>query len=129
MSNSPRRWFCVCFLWFLVIGWAGFPVLADEPTPAELNVQGQNYLLGSGGVEKDYTKARALLERAAAGGDSDAMAELGSMYRDGLGTPKDYNAAIGWYRKSADAGNDAAMTNLGSFYAQGAASLRIIPRR
>ncbi len=58
-------------------------------------------------------------ERAAAAGDSEAMAVLGSFYMHGQGTPRDVVKAAEMYQKGADAGNRRCAHELGLCYVNG----------
>ena len=62
---------------------------------------------------KDYTHAFFWIQKAAAGGDSEAVMILGFMYEEGKGVSRDYVKAAQWYRKAADAGNASAAVDLG----------------
>ena len=55
----------------------------------------------------------------AAGGNSQAMYNLGLQYEQGKGIAKDYAQALAWYHKSVDAGNAGAMDALGDMYRGG----------
>ena len=62
---------------------------------------------------KQYTDAqRARAEE----GDADAQADLGFMYRQGLGVRQDDAEAVRWYRLAADQGHAEAMDILGYLY-------------
>jgi tetratricopeptide (TPR) repeat protein len=67
-------------------------------------------------VRKDYSQARALYERAFAGGYAIAANGLGNLYSDGQGVPKDMAQAAQWYKKAVDAGEPAAMDALAWLY-------------
>ncbi len=54
---------------------------------------------------KDYATALSLFRQAAAGGDAEAMNEVGLRYDKGEGVAKDYAEALRWFRKAADNGN------------------------
>ena len=58
------------------------------------------------GVQQDYTKARALLEQAAAQGDAAAYNNLGMMYAQGQGVPQDYAKARALFEASGERGKD-----------------------
>jgi TPR repeat protein len=49
------------------------------------------------------------LEKAADGGNQDAMNNLGELYYYGHGVTRDYGKAREWYQKAADGGNTNAM--------------------
>lgn len=59
------------------------------------------------------------LRRAADGGHSGAMLQLGKLYRSGVGVPQNYEYAEKWVRSAADAGNSEAMVELGRLYRSG----------
>jgi hypothetical protein len=67
---------------------------------------------------QDYAKVREY-QQAAAGGNGDAMNNLGLLYKNGLGVAQDYGKARWWFQKGADAGNAYAMENLGWLYQYG----------
>jgi localization factor PodJL len=71
------------------------------------------------GVPRDYEKAAAWLERAAAQGLAPAQYRLGSLMEKGNGLPKDLEGARRLYEQAANAGNIQAMHNLGVLYAEG----------
>ena len=74
---------------------------------------------GSAGVKKDPAEARRWTERAAAGGDSKAMHNLGLYYFEGTGGAKNLTQAAAWFRKAADAGLQDSQYNLARLYEQG----------
>ena len=57
----------------------------------------------------DYAGAKRLFDKAAAGGNSEAMYWMGRLYLDGKGFPTDYPTAMKWMQKGAVAGNAHAM--------------------
>jgi uncharacterized protein len=63
--------------------------------------------------------ARQWYQKAADAGNTDAMYNLGLLYRDGHGVAQDYGKAREWLQKAIDAGNANAMTNLGWVYENG----------
>jgi len=66
------------------------------------------------------TKAADSYREAANAGNSQAMNNLGDLYKDGLrGVNQDYGQAANWYRKAAIAGNARGMSNLGRMYDNG----------
>ena len=67
-------------------------------------------------ARKDYAQARALYEKAFAGGYAEAANGLGNLYSDGQGVPKDMTQAAQWYKKASDAGEPAAMDALAWLY-------------
>lgn len=66
---------------------------------------------------KDSAKAFDLLSVSAKENDSDALIELGGMYRHGVyPVKKDFQKAESFYRKSAFAGNPIGLANIGFLY-------------
>jgi TPR repeat protein len=80
---------------------------------------------------EDYAKAREFYEKAAGGGNADAMFRLGTLWDStlifhsglrGVSNLNDqqlYAKAREWYEKAADLNNDAAMEKLGALYEHG----------
>ncbi len=68
---------------------------------------------------KHFEKAKAGLERMAKAFHADAMAVLGVMHRDGLGTAKDPVRAADYYRRAVDLGATGAMRDLAMLTASG----------
>ena len=69
---------------------------------------------------KDYEKARPLLEEGAKKMDRLAMRYLGTLYSYGFGgCPKDAVEAAAWYRQAAVLGDHGGQTALGLCYATG----------
>jgi len=56
-------------------------------------------------VAQDYDMARQWYQKAANAGNTDAMYNLGLLYRDGQGVAQDYDKACEWFQKAADAGD------------------------
>ena len=69
------------------------------------------YLNGKG-VAPDYGRARALFEKAALAGNTNAMNNLGYTYEHALGVAQDYAQARVWYEKASAGGNSAAKASL-----------------
>jgi hypothetical protein len=84
---------------------------APSPTPLEWHAGARHYL-----DSKDFAKALALLQKAAADGQAAAMDNLGLLYRDGKGVTQDYGKALLWFQNAADAGDADAMNHLGWLY-------------
>jgi TPR repeat protein len=84
---------------------------APSPTPLEWHAGARHYL-----DSKDFAKALALLQKAAADGQAAAMDNLGLLYRDGKGVTQDYGKALLWFQNAANAGDTDAMNNLGLLY-------------
>jgi uncharacterized protein YdaT len=104
------------------------PLVSQQPAPpvtsqdaSALYTQANNLLkgLGRSATSQDYAKARDWYEKAADGGNPDAMFKLGVIYQNGQGVALDYAKAREWYEKAADRGNADAMANLGWLYANG----------
>lgn len=70
-------------------------------------------------AHKDYADAYKGFEKLAAGGDLNAMNNLGLMLMNGQGTPVNYTAAADWFQKAAEKGHLIAITNLGTLYELG----------
>jgi TPR repeat protein len=69
--------------------------------------------------QKDYARAKTLLESAGAGGSGSALGLLGYMYETGRGVPADPSRAFHYYQQSADLGNSDGMYSLGRCYQGG----------
>jgi uncharacterized protein len=67
----------------------------------------------------DYQQAIQLLQPLAAQGNADAQANLGSIYREGLGVPQDYTEALRLFLRAAEQNNPQALSALGSMYYNG----------
>jgi len=71
-------------------------------------------------AQKPLTAAQKEILQKAEAGDSNAMCELGDMYRTReSGFEIDYTKAIEWYLKSAEAGHSTAMLKLADMYGDG----------
>jgi localization factor PodJL len=77
------------------------------------------YEQGGAGLKTDAVEARRWTEQAAAGGDPEAMHNLGLYYFHGEGGPKDVAAAALWFRRAADLGLVDSQYNLAQLYEQG----------
>lgn len=75
------------------------------------------YLEGVG-VDKNYSAAFKLFSELAEEENPGAAAELGVMYKDGLGVPQDFNKALYWLRKSVG-GVGEYLYPLAQMYSQG----------
>lgn len=75
-------------------------------------VHGRCLLEGKDG-DRDPVKARAILERAAAGGSADAAITLGKLYWNGDGVSKDNALAARWWRTALEAEHPEAPFLLG----------------
>ena len=74
---------------------------------------------GKAGLPKDPVQARAWMSRAAAGGDSKAMFNLGLYFANGEGGEKDDRSAVAWFRRAADLGLHDAQFNLAVMHQNG----------
>jgi TPR repeat protein len=70
-------------------------------------------------IERDYTLARQLYEKAVALGYPASYASLGVLYYGGNGVAKDYSAARGWYEKGVAADDPVALNRLGLMFETG----------
>jgi len=77
------------------------------------------YKTGRAGVAKDLPEARRWYERAAAGGDRQAMHEAGLMQHFGEGGPANLVSAAEWFRRAADLGSTDSQFNLAALYETG----------
>jgi hypothetical protein len=68
---------------------------------------------------KDNRKAVEWYTKGAEKGHAGAMANLGTMYLNGLGVSKDYRKAFEWYTKGAEKGDATAVACLGVMYSGG----------
>jgi energy-coupling factor transporter ATP-binding protein EcfA2 len=64
-------------------------------------------------------EAFAVFQTGAVRGNTNSMANLGWLYRNGYGVAQDYAKAREWFEKAADKGNGFAMSNLGVLYRNG----------
>ena len=87
----------------------------DLTDPWILFYMGYCYNFGCG-VEKDYAEAMKWYQKSAAGGDSDAMRNIGMLYQKGQGVEKDLKTAYEWFLKAANAGDGRAMDKVGESY-------------
>jgi TPR repeat protein/serine/threonine protein kinase len=74
---------------------------------------------GTGGVDKNETKAAELYRRASDAGDTGAMKNLGVCYENGTGLAKDEAMAVEMYRRAADDSDADGMVHLGVCYRHG----------
>jgi localization factor PodJL len=77
------------------------------------------YETGGAGMKKDLAEARRWTERAATGGDTAAMHNLGLYYYEGEAGPQDPAKAAQWFKKAADQGVKDSQFNLALLYAKG----------
>ena len=65
---------------------------------------------------KDYSTARALLQKGCDGGDARGCSNLGRIYRDGNGVSKDDARALTLFQKGCDGGVMKSCSDLGVLY-------------
>jgi TPR repeat protein/uncharacterized caspase-like protein len=75
-----------------------------------------SYLYYGRGVQVNFQESAFWYSKAATGGNSEGMTNLGVLYATGKGVARDEELAVAWYRKAADAGNLRAMSLLGQSY-------------
>jgi len=71
------------------------------------------------GVPKSYSAAMKWYLRAAQGGNSDAMFNVGVLFQNGQGVLADQSQALSWYRKAAEQGDVDAMDAVAAIYQSG----------
>lgn len=77
------------------------------------------YELGGPGVKKDLAEARRWIERAAQGGDPQAMHNLAIFELNGEGGPRSPEQAVTWFSRAASHGLVDSQFNLGRIYEVG----------
>jgi TPR repeat protein len=70
-------------------------------------------------IERDYTLARQLYEKAVSLGYPASYASLGVLYYGGNGVPKDFATARSWYEKGVAADDPVAINRLGLMFETG----------
>lgn len=70
-------------------------------------------------LDRNYTRALAILLPLAEAGDAVARFNLANLYRNGTGVDRDYRIAFKWLRRSALLGYIPAQNNLGTMYRDG----------
>ena len=75
---------------------------------------------GDGDGPADFSAAFDLLTEEANAGNALAMADLGRMYAEGVGTEQNYEEAARWLEKVAERGNSLAKYQLGKLLLTGA---------
>lgn len=70
-------------------------------------------------MKQDYTKAREYYERTAKLDNSDALINLGNIYRNGFEVTRNFEKVRECYEKAIKLNNSYAMVNIGSLYPQG----------
>lgn len=104
------------FTWVILsVSLASFhaPILFASETAERLNA-------GLAALKREHyaTALRSWLPLAQAG-DSEAQANVGYMYEEGLGVSQQFDVAIDWYEKAAASGSMQAQHNLGMMWAEG----------
>lgn len=89
--------------------------LEDVPIPRAQGLLGHCYFLGEG-VSLDSEKAEELLCKAVEGGNTDALFDLGCLYRYHYEIGSE---AIHWFEKAGEAGSAYAYTCIGEIYREG----------
>ena len=74
-------------------------------------------------ARKDYAIALGWYQKAAFREHAPAEAQIGFMYRTGIGVAQSDTEAVYWYRKAAEHGNRNAQHDLGLFYETGRGGL------
>jgi len=64
-------------------------------------------------IPADYPKAMKYYLRAARGGNSSAMNNIGVLYLNGQGVPKDPPQAMSWFQRAAERGDADGIRNVG----------------
>src|SRR5260221_833643 len=77
------------------------------------------YRKGEGTVAPNPIESTKWLERLAQGGNVPAMADLGTVYLQGIGVEKNAKIAHDWYLRGASLGSGEALFNLGLLYQSG----------
>jgi len=102
---------------------ATYTTCANDPTPGvgqPLCQRRLGFLYDTGALGRgDPTAAKLLFEKAAAGGDIEALRALGQVYEMGKGVHPDYAKARDYYEKAAAKGDAGAMRLLGLLYERG----------
>lgn len=80
---------------------------------------GMLYLLGEGGVAKNYTEAQKWLEMAAKSGDANARFQLGEMYKSGAGALQNFELAFQWFELAAGQNHAEAQYNVAMMHKNG----------
>jgi localization factor PodJL len=81
---------------------------------------GQLYDAGENGVPQNAAEARVWIERAAQGGEVQAMHNLAMYLYEGLGGDRSQVQAVRWFRQAAERGLIDSQYNLGRIYELGA---------
>lgn len=92
---------------------------ADRGNTEAQTAVGQVLNFGTHGVERDHAAALSYFRMAAAAGDAEAMAHLGSMCANGYGTEQSYKEAHEWWSRAARRNNPHALFGLGYLHLAG----------
>ena len=95
---------------------AGSPSQGAQPgaTALELAADANRLIL-----QKRYSEAKPLAERACEGGSADGCDNLGLLYEHGWGVTRDYAQARSLYEKACNGGSAIGCSNLGVLYENG----------
>jgi TPR repeat protein len=91
----------------------------EQNDPTAQHMVGTLLLAGAGGVARDYAKALDLLQKSAAQGDIDAIADIGLCHLNGFAVPKNSDEAAKYFRQAAALGSVSGQFHLGRLYAAG----------
>jgi uncharacterized protein len=123
MRASRRCIYCAVLMGLgLGQAWIFGQSMADVEKRAQQGDANAEFWLGAeyaSGPQADMTHALEWYRRAAAGGNMDAMYNLGVAYRNGLGVKRNDAEAVKWYRRAAEPGHAEARFALGVAYATG----------
>ncbi len=101
-------------------GLAMLETLAADDYPAALVILGELYIEGiPDALEAAPEKGLALLQRAADGGDANAMVLLGDALARLRGAGADASAILASYQRAADLGRVDALLRIGDFWSEG----------
>ena len=100
------------FLFAILSLLLSLPSMGQGGTNIDMDYQAGNKFY----EKKDYANALTFFQRAADGGNADALNNLGVMYHYGEGVTKDYTKAAELYRKAAEKNHAKALYNLGILY-------------
>ena len=93
-------------------------LICSQPLVADDREDRLNAGLAALKREHYATALRSWLPLAEAG-DSEAQANVGYMYEEGLGVTQQFDVALQWYEKAAVSGSMQASHNLGMMFAEG----------
>jgi len=79
-------------------------------------ILGSMYLMGRGGLAKDYAEGFKWLLESADQGYAESQYLLGNCYSEGKGVAKDNTEALVWYRKAAEQGHASSQSEIGNYY-------------